>query len=274
MNKPKVICLCGSTRFVGTFNEYNKKLTLEGNIVLSIEIVAPQSTENDPQYVNPEGKKMLDELHLKKIDLADEVLILNVGGYIGKNTANEIAYAHQTGKPVKYLEPVQNKGKENVYTPVQDTIAAKTGLRNQTDFIIREFRIEDYDSVAALWEEGGIHFKPNGRESRQRMAKEIKTGQAIFLVAEANKKVVGVVLETHDGRKGWINRLAVAKEFRRQNVASKLIAAIENRLNDLGIDITACLIEQENLVSRTFFRKLGYIKAPVEYFSKKQYPDA
>jgi ribosomal protein S18 acetylase RimI-like enzyme len=81
-------------------------------------------------------------------------------------------------------------------------------------------------------------------------------------------------LGTHDGRKGWINRLAVAKEFRRQNVASKLIAAIENRLNDLGIDITACLIEQENLVSRTFFRKLGYIKAPVEYFSKKQYPDA
>ena len=104
MNKPKVICLCGSTRFVNIFNEYNKKLTLEGNIVLSIEIVAPQSRENDPQYVNPEGKKMLDELHLRKIDLADEVLILNVGGYIGKSTANEIAYAHQTGKPVKYLE--------------------------------------------------------------------------------------------------------------------------------------------------------------------------
>jgi nucleoside 2-deoxyribosyltransferase len=104
VNKPKVICLCGSTRFVNTFNEYNKKLTLEGNIVLSIEIVAPQSRENDPQYVNPEGKKMLDELHLRKIDLADEVLILNVGGYIGKSTANEIAYAHKTGKPVKYLE--------------------------------------------------------------------------------------------------------------------------------------------------------------------------
>ena len=104
MNKPKVICLCGSTRFVNTFNEYNKKLTLEGNIVLSIEIVAPQSRENDPQYVNSEGKKMLNELHFRKIDLSDEIFVLNVGGYIGKSTANEIAYAHQTGKPVKYLE--------------------------------------------------------------------------------------------------------------------------------------------------------------------------
>jgi ribosomal protein S18 acetylase RimI-like enzyme len=83
-----------------------------------------------------------------------------------------------------------------------------------------------------------------------------------------------VVLGTHDGRKGWINRLAVAKEFRRLNVASKLVTKVENRLNELGIDITACLIEPENGVSKTFFSKLGYTKAPVEYYSKKQSPDA
>ena len=93
-------------------------------------------------------------------------------------------------------------------------------------------------------------------------------------MAVADKRIVGVVLGTHDGRKGWINRLAVAKEFRRQNVASKLVTAVETRLNELGIDIIACLIEPENSISKTFFSKLGYTKAPVEYFSKKKSPDS
>ena len=142
------------------------------------------------------------------------------------------------------------------------------------DIIIRKFRITDYEDVIALWEEAGIHYKPNGRENPQWIAKELKSGQAIFLVAEANKKIVGVVLGTNDGRKGWINRLAVAKEFRRQNVASELVAAVENRLNELGIDVIACLIEPENSISESFFSKLGYTKAPVEYFSKKKSPDS
>jgi ribosomal protein S18 acetylase RimI-like enzyme len=106
------------------------------------------------------------------------------------------------------------------------------------------------------------------------MAKEITAGQAIFLVAVAERKVVGVVLGTHDGRKGWINRLAVAKAFRRQNIASKLVAAVETRLKALNIDVTACLIEPENAVSKSFFYKMGYTKVPVEYFSKRQSPDA
>ena len=145
---------------------------------------------------------------------------------------------------------------------------------NTNNIIIREFTMDDYEQVTALWTEAGIHYRPNGRESRIRMAKELKAGQAIFLVAVADRRIVGVVLGTHDGRKGWINRLAVTKDFRRQNVASKLVAAVEMRLNALDINITACLIEPENLVSRTFFSKLGYTIAPVEYFSKKQYPDA
>ena len=142
------------------------------------------------------------------------------------------------------------------------------------DIIIRQFRIDDYDNVIVLWAETGIHYKPNGRENRLRMEKELKTGQALFLVAEVDKRIVGVVLGTHDGRKGWINRLAVVKEFRRQNIASKLAAAVETRLKEQGIDVIACLIEPENSISRTFFSKIGYTKAPVEYFSKKQFPDA
>ena len=142
------------------------------------------------------------------------------------------------------------------------------------EIIIREFTMDDYEQVVMLWQEAGIHYRPNGRESRQRMAKEIKTGQAMFLVAEADKKIVGVVLGTHDGRKGWINRLAVARDFHRQNIASKLVTAVESRLITMGIDVTACLIEEGNSASRTLFSKMGYTKAPVEYFAKKQSPDA
>ena len=102
----KIITLCGSTRFVDTFNEWRKRLTLEGKIVLSIEIVTSQSRQDDPQHNNHTMKTMLDELHLRKIDLSDEVLVLNVGGYIGKSTRNEINYAQKTGKIIKYLEEI------------------------------------------------------------------------------------------------------------------------------------------------------------------------
>jgi len=101
---PQVVCLCGSTRFIATFNEWRKRLTYEGKIVLSIEIVTSQSMDIDPQYVAPDLKAMLDELHLRKIDLADEVMVLNVGGYIGESTMREILYAKNIGKRIKYLE--------------------------------------------------------------------------------------------------------------------------------------------------------------------------
>jgi len=104
---PKIVCLCGSTRFVDTFNEWRKKLTLEGDIVVSIELVLPQSEREDPQHSNYKVKQMLDELHLRKIDIADEVLVLNVGGYIGESTSREIKYAEGKGKPVKYLEALK-----------------------------------------------------------------------------------------------------------------------------------------------------------------------
>jgi ribosomal protein S18 acetylase RimI-like enzyme len=138
------------------------------------------------------------------------------------------------------------------------------------DVIIREFRMDDYENVLRLWDEGGISYRPKGRESRQHIEKELKSNQAIFLVAEGEGIIVGVVLGTHDGRKGWINRLAIAKDSRRQNIARKLVTAVETRLNEMGIDVIACLIEDENTLSVKFFEKLGYTKGTVEYFSKRK----
>jgi len=145
---------------------------------------------------------------------------------------------------------------------------------NTNNIIIREFTMDDYEQVTALWTQAGIHYRPKGRESRSHLAKELQGGQAIFLIAVTEGKVVGVVLGTHDGRKGWINRLAVANAFRRQNIALKMVAAVESRLMTLGIDVTACLIEPENTASKSFFYKIGYTKVPVEYFSKRQSTDA
>lgn len=102
---PKVVTLCGSTRFIDKYNEWRKKLTLDGVIVLSIELVTHQKPDEDPQHVAPDVKEMLDNLHLRKIDLSDEILVLNVGGYIGDSTRREIKYANASGKIVRYLAP-------------------------------------------------------------------------------------------------------------------------------------------------------------------------
>lgn len=102
--KPEIVCLCGSTRFVDKFNEWRGRLTLEGKIVVGIELAILQSEADDPQHSNYPVKKMLDELHLRKIDLADRVMVLNVEGYIGESTRREIEYAKQQGKPIDYLQ--------------------------------------------------------------------------------------------------------------------------------------------------------------------------
>ena len=105
--KPEVVCLCGSTRFFKVFDEQNFRLTLEGKIVLSIGC---NTKSDDGLRLTREDKHRLDELHKRKIDLADYVLVLNVGGYIGESTRSEIEYAIAHGKPVRYLESPEPRG--------------------------------------------------------------------------------------------------------------------------------------------------------------------
>lgn len=102
---PKIVCLCGSTRFSDAFKEANLRETIAGNIVLSIGC----DTKSDKDLMilgelTEEAKEKLDELHKRKIDLADEILVLNVGGYIGDSTRSEIDYALTTCKEIRYLE--------------------------------------------------------------------------------------------------------------------------------------------------------------------------
>ena len=100
VGKYKVITLCGSTKFREEFLAEQKRLTLEGYIVISVGLFGHSG---DSEVWLDETKVMLDDMHKRKIDMADEIFVINVGGYIGNSTRSEIEYAISTNKPVKYL---------------------------------------------------------------------------------------------------------------------------------------------------------------------------
>ena len=101
VGKYPVITLCGSTRFKDQFLEAQKRLTLEGNIVISVGLFGHSG---DDEVWTEGTKEMLDDMHKRKIDMADAIYVINVGGYIGESTRSEIEYAKRNGKEVRYLE--------------------------------------------------------------------------------------------------------------------------------------------------------------------------
>ena len=107
-NKYKIITLCGSTKFKDEFLKVQKELTLKGNIVISVGLFGHSGDkevwENMDEGTITKTKEMLDDMHKRKIDMADEIFVINVNGYIGESTKSEIDYALKTGKKVNYLE--------------------------------------------------------------------------------------------------------------------------------------------------------------------------
>ena len=104
----KVITLCGSTRFKDEFLKVQKDLTLKGNIVISVGLFGHSGDlevwENMDEGTLTKTKEMLDDMHKRKIDMADEIFVINVNGYIGESTRSEIEYAKKHGKKINYLE--------------------------------------------------------------------------------------------------------------------------------------------------------------------------
>ena len=136
----------------------------------------------------------------------------------------------------------------------------------KTGNIYRPFTIDDHTGLIELWNRAGLPCRPNGRDSSKSMAIELGldtdesrpvSGRLILAIAGDN--IVGSVLATSDGRKGWINRLAVAPKFRHRGLATVLIEKAEKYLHSLGIKITTCLIESENQASISLFQKAGYV---------------
>jgi ribosomal protein S18 acetylase RimI-like enzyme len=142
------------------------------------------------------------------------------------------------------------------------------------DIVVRNFRPEDYEMLVRMWEESGLPYKPAGRDKKENITREIRRRDAVFLVVEKNGQLIGSAFGTHDGRKGWINRVAVLPAFRRCGIAAFLVRELEKRISSMGIGIIACLIEEWNDESIKFFEKIGYTcHKDIFYFTKRRHPD-
>ena len=135
--------------------------------------------------------------------------------------------------------------------------------------IVQALGPQDIPAVHRLWTEADLPFHPEGRDSAERMEEELTTGSAFLLGAYVGGALVGVVLGTDDGRKGWINRLAVAPSFRRAGIGARLIAACEEAFERRGRGIVACLIEDWNGPSLALFQREGYVlRKDIHYLRK------
>jgi ribosomal protein S18 acetylase RimI-like enzyme len=135
----------------------------------------------------------------------------------------------------------------------------------------------DYDGLVALWKASGLTYRPRGRDGRRAIARQLRHPTAIYIKATAiegrRRMLVGAVLGSHDGRRGWINRLAVLPGYRRRGVAGLLVRALERRLGALGLLVWAVQVDKGNRGSLAFFRALGYLlHDDIHYLSKRKGP--
>jgi ribosomal protein S18 acetylase RimI-like enzyme len=135
----------------------------------------------------------------------------------------------------------------------------------------RTLEASDYDALLALWQRSGLpSLKPNGRDSREAFVQQLASGVQTVWGLEKDGQLIGAVVATHDGRKGWINRLVIDPAHRRQGHAKRLIAAAEESLKAQGMHVIATLIESWNEASLALFQKEGYrLHDAVHYLSKR-----
>lgn len=136
----------------------------------------------------------------------------------------------------------------------------------------RTLTIEDYNAIIKLWKLAGLPIKPKGRESEENMEKQMKAFPEFFIGAFHEKKLIGVVIGSYDGRmKGWINRLAVEPEYRRKDIAKRLIDLLEKALKKQGAAVLCALIEYPNEESLSLFQRMGYVLHDnILYVSKRR----
>lgn len=139
---------------------------------------------------------------------------------------------------------------------------------------IVQYKPGDYDILTGIWEKAGLPYKSKGRDSRESIEKEISLDCNRFLFAVHDGRYIGTILTTHDGRKGWINRVAILPEYRHHGIARKLVEAGEQWLDEQGIGIYACMIEDYNDDSFEAFKKMGYIPFKgMRYLTKRKFPE-
>lgn len=135
---------------------------------------------------------------------------------------------------------------------------------------IRRLAIADYRELVRLWERAKLPVKPRGRDSRAHVAREMRCNPDFFIGAFDGPLMVGAVLASHDGRKGWLNRIAVDPDYRGRGLAQRLTRAGEQALRRHGIRIFGLLIHTRNRASLGLARKMGYVvHDDIAYLSKR-----
>ena len=133
----------------------------------------------------------------------------------------------------------------------------------------------EYEEILALWARAGLPARPEGRDAPKAFEKQHKSGLQRAVGIRADERLVAVAILTHDGRKGWINRLAVDPEHRRMGYAAALIEEAERWFNEeAGVEVSSALIHSHNDTSRALFAELGYETIDVVYVRKLARPGA
>ena len=145
---------------------------------------------------------------------------------------------------------------------------------NNHKLIIRDLKPSEYSSLIDIWLRSSLPFKPEGRDTEQNIIKQMQLENIRFFVAEISNELVGIVIASHNGRKGWINRLAVPPEFRGKGIANSLLKRSEEFFISNNINIFACLIEDWNDVSMEYFQNKNYDShKEIIYITKKLNPE-
>ncbi|MEA1979521.1 MAG: GNAT family N-acetyltransferase [candidate division Zixibacteria bacterium] len=141
---------------------------------------------------------------------------------------------------------------------------------------IRTLTALDYEKIINLWAEAGLPYKPQGRDSKEMLTKEMLLPQTVFLgIDDGSDKMIAMGIANFDGRRGWINRVAVDPDWRGQNLAGQIIDACEKFLYKQGAVVICALIEDINYPSISTFQKNGYTcEQTIKYFTKRNSQDA
>lgn len=148
-------------------------------------------------------------------------------------------------------------------------------MANELELILCDLTQADYPEILALWQRAGLSVRPSGRDAPEAFSRQLTGGQQRAIGLRDGSHLIAVAVLTHDGRKGWINRLAVDPAYRRRGLASRLVAEAERWFTqELGLEIWAALIEGDNEPSLQLFDALGYQRHNVVYVSKRTRPEA
>ncbi len=144
-----------------------------------------------------------------------------------------------------------------------------------TGCVLCDLGLPDYEALVALWQQAGLPIRQTGRDSPAAFARQMALGAQRVIGLRAAGQFVAAAVLTHDGRKGWINRLVVRPAWQRHGLASRLIVEAERWFTeDLGLEVWAALIEEENASSLALFEHLGFQRHTIAYVSKRRRAEA